>query len=70
MLAFTSFDCAVCYLSDMRVNKRAKVIDADLPATNGMIHAIDDLLMPMDIIEELKQAYFAHHNITIPAASL
>ncbi|MEM6397231.1 MAG: fasciclin domain-containing protein [Bacteroidota bacterium] len=36
--------------TDVTVNGTADVVAADVRATNGVIHAIDDVLMPLDIV--------------------
>jgi len=40
----------------------AKVIDANIPASNGVVHAIDNVLFPLDMIEELKKEIAQQQN--------
>jgi len=35
----------------VRINNKATVIDADIDATNGVIHAIDEVILPLDIVD-------------------
>lgn len=40
----------MCYFAGVVINN-ANVVEADIPASNGIIHAIDKLLIPQDINE-------------------
>lgn len=44
----------LCHISGVMVDD-AKVVEKDIPAANGVIHAIDHVLFPPDLLNQLIQ---------------
>ena len=63
-----NFVSTFLFAGDVMANY-AHVTTKDIPASNGVIHAIDHLLFPMDMLAELRQLYNQYDKTTTAAPS-
>merc|ERR1711907_222476 len=42
--------------TEVEINKHARVLKADVLASNGVMHVIDDVLIPKKMLQEIKKA--------------
>lgn len=52
----TSFAGLICLQDTVLINKKAKVLSSDIISTNGVIHVIDTLLSPQNLLITPKGA--------------